>query len=150
MVDGKTSSSSSISASDTTENKNLLEFYKRKFDEYQKRDDKFKEKVDKHLKDLIADRHELEAEVLRRGEKISDLQKALVELQLSCFEERERVLKLSTENEELKKRETKLHENIQQLLKVTKDQNIRDRIIYILKEPRVQIGYAYSGAKHKS
>lgn len=47
----------------------------------------------------------MEEEVLKRGEKIADLQKALVELQLSVFEERERFLQVSSENEELKVKE---------------------------------------------
>ncbi|KAG8189612.1 hypothetical protein JTE90_018968 [Oedothorax gibbosus] len=121
--------------------KELLEFYKNQLDELQTSDDKYKEKVDKYLRELIADRHELVAENLRRGEKISDLQTALVDLQLSCFEEREKFLKVTAENEQLKLNEKKLHDNIYYLLSATKEKDLRDRIIYILDDPKVEIGY---------
>ncbi|XP_055939320.1 putative leucine-rich repeat-containing protein DDB_G0290503 [Argiope bruennichi] len=143
MGGGKTSSSSSNENLASVAERDLLEFYRRHFDELQRKDDKYKEKVDRHLRELIADRHELEAEVLRRGEKISDLQKALVDLQLSCFEERERFLNVTAENERLKKNEEKLHESIRHLLSLTRDQELRDKIIYILQEPKVEIGVRY-------
>ncbi|CAL1271836.1 unnamed protein product [Larinioides sclopetarius] len=144
MGGGKTSSTSSNENLTNVAERDLLEFYRKHFDDLQKKDNKYKEKVDRHLRELIADRHELEAEVLRRGEKISDLQKALVDLQLNCFEERERFLNVTAENEKLKKNEEKLHENIRHLLNLTKDKELRDKIIYILQDPKVEIGVRYN------
>ncbi|GIY78961.1 uncharacterized protein CDAR_246231 [Caerostris darwini] len=144
MGGGKTSSDSDIEISSNRAENCLLEFYRKQFEELQRKDDKYKQRIDKHLRDLVADRHELEAEVLRRGEKISDLQKALVDLQLTCFEERERFLNVTAENEKLKKNEERLHENIRHLLKVTKDKDLQDKIIYILQDPNVEIGVRYS------
>ncbi|GFY72148.1 uncharacterized protein TNIN_92231 [Trichonephila inaurata madagascariensis] len=128
----------------TSADRNLLKFYRKHFEELQRKDDKYKEKIDRHLRDLIADRHELEAEVLRRGEKISDLQKALVDLQLNCFEERERFLNVTVENEKLKKNEERLHESIRHLLNVTKDKELRDQVIYTLQDPKVEVGVRYN------
>nr|XP_042895591.1 COP1-interactive protein 1 isoform X1 [Parasteatoda tepidariorum]XP_042895592.1 COP1-interactive protein 1 isoform X1 [Parasteatoda tepidariorum] len=119
--------------------KKLLEFYQNKFDELLKREDKYKEKTDKYLKQLIADKYELEAEIDRKVEKISDLQKALVDLQLSCFEEKARFLNVADENERLKRNEELLHKNIRQLLSHSKDKDLRDKIIYILQDPNVEI-----------
>lgn len=37
--------------------------------------------------------------------------------------------------------EEELHESIRQLLAMTNQQDLRDKIIYILKDPKVDIGY---------
>ncbi|GFT82659.1 hypothetical protein TNCV_1634331 [Trichonephila clavipes] len=143
MGGGETSSSDD-GIQITSADRNLLKFYRKHFEELQRKDDKYKEKIDRHLRDLIADRHELEAEVLRRGEKISDLQKAVVDLQLNCFEEREQFLNVTVENEKLKKNEERLHESIRHLLNVTKDKELRDQVIYILQDPKVEVGVRYN------
>ncbi|GFR23523.1 uncharacterized protein TNCT_691941 [Trichonephila clavata] len=143
MGGGETSSSDD-GIPKTSADRNLLKFYRKHFEELQRKDDKYMEKIDRHLRELIADRHELEAEVLRRGEKISDLQKALVDLQLNCFEERERFLNVTVENERLKKNEERLHESIRHLLNVTKDKELRDQVIYILQDPKVEVGVRYN------
>lgn len=59
MSRGTSSSSSSSSKSTeptTVSDKELLAFYKRKYEEAQTKEDKYKEKVDRHLKNLVADR----------------------------------------------------------------------------------------------
>ncbi|GFU13554.1 hypothetical protein NPIL_689601 [Nephila pilipes] len=142
MGGGKTSSSDD-GIQTTSADRDLLRFYHKQFEELQRKDDKYKEKVDRHLRELVIDRHELETEVLRRGEKISNLQKALVDLQLNCFEERERFLNVTVENERLKKKEQQLHESIRHLLNLTKDKELRDQIIYMLRDPKVEIGVRY-------
>ncbi|GFY50886.1 hypothetical protein TNIN_2401 [Trichonephila inaurata madagascariensis] len=140
MGSGKTSFDSKISTNST--DRSLLEIYQRYVDESQRKDN-FNEKIDKHLKELIYDRHELDAEVLRRGEKISNLQKALIDLQLSCFDERERFHNVTIENEKLKKSYEKLLEGLHSLLNLTKDTELRDQIFNILQHSKVKIDARY-------
>ncbi|GFS67900.1 hypothetical protein TNCV_2295421 [Trichonephila clavipes] len=102
-----------------------------------------KKKIDKHIKELIHDRHELDAEVLHRGEKISNLQKALIDLQLSCFDERERFHNVTVENEKLKKSYEKLREGLHSLLNLTKDTELRDQIFNIIQHSKVKIDAIY-------
>lgn len=51
---GTTSGSSSTAP--TISDKDLLAFYKRKYEEAQRKEDKYKEKIDRHLKNLVTDR----------------------------------------------------------------------------------------------
>ncbi|GFT16986.1 hypothetical protein NPIL_333211 [Nephila pilipes] len=141
MESDKTSFGGIISTSST--DNNLLELYQRRFDESQWKDDKYKEKIDRHLKELVADRHELEIEVLRRGEKISNLQKALIDLQLSLFDERERFINVTVEKKMLKKSYEKLREGTRSLLNLTKDIQLRDQIINILQHSKVKVDVGY-------
>ncbi|GFQ68291.1 hypothetical protein TNCT_456901 [Trichonephila clavata] len=140
MGSGKTSFDSKISTTST--DRSLLEIYQRYVDESQRKNN-FKEKVDKHLKELICDRHELDAEVLRRGEKISNLQKALIDLQLSCFDERDRFHNVTIENEKLKKSYEKLREGIRSLLNQTKDRELQDKISNVLQHSKVKVDVRY-------
>lgn len=54
-IRGSSSSSSKITSS-AADDKTLLKFYQRKFEEFHRKEDKYKEKVDRHLKNLITDR----------------------------------------------------------------------------------------------
>lgn len=56
MSRSTTSSSSSSSTAPTVSDKDLLAFYKRKYEEAQRKEDKYKEKIDRHLKNLVTDR----------------------------------------------------------------------------------------------
>lgn len=63
--------------------------------------------------------HRLRWEVKARNEEVSELQKALQDAQLYLFDEREQVLKLNTEVQNLRTQEVEDRRRIQQLLAIT-------------------------------
>ncbi|XP_023218731.1 coiled-coil domain-containing protein 77-like [Centruroides sculpturatus] len=64
------------------------------------------------------DKLKLEKEIQAKNDEILQLQKALSDIQLSLFQEREHVLQLYTENDRLKVRELEDHKRIQYLLQI--------------------------------
>lgn len=64
--------------------------------------------------------HKLQWEQRQREEEIAELQKALSDMQVYLFQERENVLRLFAENDRLKIREVEDRKKIQHLLSLTK------------------------------
>ncbi|XP_032077882.1 coiled-coil domain-containing protein 77 isoform X2 [Thamnophis elegans] len=93
----------------------LLEYYRKKIAEF---DDEHEELV-KRLETYKAsydEQHKLQWEMRQREEEIGELQKALSDMQVFLFQEREHVLRLYAENDRLKIRELDDRKKIQHLL----------------------------------
>jgi len=81
--------------------KQLLDFYRKKIIQYENEHDIVVKKLSEYSKSH-EDEHYLECEVKQRDEEIAELQKALTDMQLFLFKEREQVLQLYTENDTFK------------------------------------------------
>ena len=81
--------------------------------------------------------HTKEWEIRQREEEISELQKALSDMQVFLFQEREHVLRLYAENDRLKVRELQDRKKIQHLLSLT--QPVSSEITYFHKEPPARV-----------
>ncbi len=77
-------------------------------------------------------KHKLEWEQRQREEEIAELQKALSDMQVYLFQERENVLRLYAENDRLKIREIEDRKKIQHLLSLTKPTD--SEVTYFIKE----------------
>jgi len=97
----------------------LLEYYRRKIAEY---DGEYEEMVRKLelYKCTYEEQHKTQWELRQREEEIAELQKALSDMQVYLFQEREHVLRLYAENDRLKIRELEDRKKIQQLLSLSK------------------------------
>lgn len=81
--------------------------------------------------------HTKEWEIRQREEEIGELQKALSDMQVFLFQEREHVLRLYAENDRLKVRELQDRKKIQHLLSLT--QPVCSEITYFHKEPPAKV-----------
>lgn len=79
----------------------LLEYYRKKIGEYDVERDDLIKKIDK-FKQTLDDQHKLQWELRQRDDEIAELQKAISDMQVFLFQEREQVLKLYAENDRLK------------------------------------------------
>ncbi|XP_058942832.1 coiled-coil domain-containing protein 77 [Pocillopora verrucosa] len=97
----------------------LLEYYRRKIAEY---DGEYEEMVRKLelYKCTYEEQHKTQWELRQREEEIAELQKALSDMQVYLFQEREHVLRLYAENDRLKIRELEDRKKIQHLLSLSK------------------------------
>jgi coiled-coil domain-containing protein 77 len=71
--------------------------------------------------------HSLRCEAQKRAEEVRDLQQALSAAHVHLFEERDRLLRLQAENDELKLRDAEQNQRIQHLLALTEplDQEVK-------------------------
>ncbi|XP_078012159.1 coiled-coil domain-containing protein 77 isoform X2 [Phascolarctos cinereus] len=81
--------------------KELLEYYQKKILEFDEENEELLRKLEKYAH-LYKDWHKLELEIQQREEEIAELQKALSDMQIYLFQEREHVLRLYSENDRLK------------------------------------------------
>lgn len=81
----------------------LLEYYRKKIGEYDIERDEIMKKLDK-FKIALDDQHKLQWELRQKDDEIAELQKAISDMQVFLFQEREQVLKLYAENDRLKVR----------------------------------------------
>lgn len=79
----------------------LLEYYRKKVGEYDSEREELFKKLDS-LKQTMDDQHKLQWELRQKDDEIAELQKALSDMQVFLFQEREQVLKLYAENDRLK------------------------------------------------
>ena len=79
----------------------LLEYYRKKIGEYDAERDDLMKRLDK-FKETLDDQHKLQWELRQRDDEIAELQKAISDMQVFLFQEREQVLKLYAENDRLK------------------------------------------------
>lgn len=79
----------------------LLDFYRNKIAEYENEHDILLKKLGEYTK-CHEEEHQLECEVRQRREEISELQKALSDMQVFLFKEREQVLNLYAKNDSYK------------------------------------------------
>lgn len=92
-----------------------MEYYRKKIAEYDDEHNNVVNKVEKY-KETFEESTRLQWELRQREEEISELQKALSDMQIFLFQEKEHVLRLYAENDRLKLRELEDKQKIQQLL----------------------------------
>ncbi|CAN2391661.1 Coiled-coil domain-containing protein 77 [Pristimantis euphronides] len=93
----------------------LLEYYRRKIAEFDEEHEDLAKRLEQY-KATYEEQHKLQWEMRQREEEIAELQKALSDMQVYLFQEREHVLRLYSENDRLKIRELEDRKKIQQLL----------------------------------
>lgn len=110
----------------------LLEYYRKKIAEYDEEHDHMVSKLEEY-KITYEEQHKLQWELRQREEEIVELQKALSDMQIYLFQEREHVLRLYSENDRLKIRELEDKKKIQQLLSLSA--TTESETTYFMKEP---------------
>ncbi|EDO34896.1 predicted protein [Nematostella vectensis] len=112
--------------------KELLEYYRKKIAEYDGEHEQMVHKLERY-KCTYEEQHKSQWELRQREEEISELQKALSDMQVYLFQEREHVLRLYAENDRLKIRELEDRKKIQHLLSLSKA--TEPEITYFHKQP---------------
>ncbi|XP_012946960.1 coiled-coil domain-containing protein 77 [Aplysia californica] len=110
----------------------LLEYYRKKIAEYDDEHDQLVCKLEEY-RVAYEEQHTMQWELRQREEEIVELQKALSDMQIYLFQEREHVLRLYAENDRLKIRELEDKKKIQQLLAL--GGTMDSEVTYFLKEP---------------
>ncbi|XP_063164622.1 coiled-coil domain-containing protein 77 isoform X2 [Candoia aspera] len=110
----------------------LLEYYRKKIAEYDEEHAELVKRLETY-KASYDDQHKLQWEMRQREEEIAELQKALSDMQVYLFQEREHVLRLYAENDRLKIRELEDRKKIQHLLALLGTDS--GEITYFHKEP---------------
>ncbi|NWV11782.1 CCD77 protein, partial [Ptilonorhynchus violaceus] len=110
----------------------LLEYYRKKIADFDDEHEDLVKRLEKY-KQTYDEQHQLQWEVRHLEEEIAELQKALSDMQVYLFQEREHVLRLYSENDRLKIRELKDRKKIQQLLALVGTDE--GEITYFHKEP---------------
>ena len=119
----------------------LLEYYRQKIAEYDGEYEKLLKKLEKY-KCTYEHVHKSEWEIRQREEEIAELQKALSDMQVFLFQEREHVLRLYAENDRLKIKELEDRKRIQHLLSLSRQPVVEGETTYFFKDksaPRVVI-----------
>lgn len=93
----------------------LLEYYRKRIADFDEEHEDLVKRLEKY-KETYDEQHKLQWEVRQREEEIAELQKALSDMQIYLFQEREQVLRLHSENDRLKIRELEDRKKIQHLL----------------------------------
>ncbi|XP_050181163.1 coiled-coil domain-containing protein 77 isoform X2 [Myiozetetes cayanensis] len=109
----------------------LLEYYRKKIADFDEEQEDLVKRLERY-KETYDDQHKLQWEVRQLEEEISKLQKALSDMQVYLFQEREHVLRLHSENDRLKIRELEDRKKIQHLLTVM---GADEEVTYFHKEP---------------
>ncbi|XP_054844890.1 coiled-coil domain-containing protein 77 [Eublepharis macularius] len=110
----------------------LLEYYRKKIAQFDEEHEELVKRLEKY-KATYDEQHKLQWEMRQREEEIAELQKALSDMQVYLFQEREHVLRLYAENDRLKIRELEDRKKIQHLLALVGTDN--GEITYFHKEP---------------
>ncbi|CAF1498018.1 unnamed protein product, partial [Didymodactylos carnosus] len=110
----------------------LLEYYRRKIAQYDNERDEMLQKLERY-KLAYEEQHKLEWELRKRESDIVELQKAISDLQIYLFQEREQVLRLYSENDRLKIQELQDRKKINRLLNLCGVSE--EEITYFIKEP---------------
>ena len=79
----------------------LLDYYRQKISDFDNEHDEMLQRLDGY-KTTCEEQHKIQWEIRQREEEISELQKALSDMQVYLFQEREHVLRLYSENDRLK------------------------------------------------
>ncbi|XP_070558268.1 coiled-coil domain-containing protein 77-like [Ptychodera flava] len=110
----------------------LLEYYRKKIAEFDGEHEEMLNKLDNY-KMTYEQQHKSQWEIRQREEEITELQKALSDMQVYLFQEREHVLRLYAENDRLKIRELEDRKKIQHLLALAGSTD--SEVTYFHKEP---------------
>ncbi|KFP76269.1 Coiled-coil domain-containing protein 77, partial [Apaloderma vittatum] len=110
----------------------LLEYYRKKIADFDEEHEDLLKRLERY-KESYDEQHKLQWEVRQREEEIGELQKALSDMQVYLFQEREHVLRLYSENDRLKIRELEDRKKIQHLLSLVGTN--KGEVTYFHKEP---------------
>lgn len=110
----------------------LLEYYRKKIAQFDEEHENLMKKLETY-KATYEEQHKLQWEIRQREEEIEELQKALSDMQVYLFQEREHALRLYAENDRLKIRELEDRKKIQQLLTLVGSEE--EALTYFHKEP---------------
>ncbi|CAF0721823.1 unnamed protein product [Brachionus calyciflorus] len=110
----------------------LLEYYRKKIGEYDSEREELFKRLDK-FKQTLDDQHKLQWELRQKDDEIAELQKAISDMQVFLFQEREQVLKLYAENDRLKIQELQDRKKINRLLSLAGVNE--NEVTYFVKEP---------------
>ncbi|XP_014725476.1 PREDICTED: coiled-coil domain-containing protein 77 [Sturnus vulgaris] len=93
----------------------LLDYYRKKVADFDEEHEELMKRLEKY-KQAYDEQHQLQWEIRYLEEEIAELQKALSDMQVYLFQEKEQVLRLYSENDRLKLREMEDRKKIQRLL----------------------------------
>ncbi|XP_071809909.1 coiled-coil domain-containing protein 77-like [Asterias amurensis] len=110
----------------------LLEYYRKKIAEFDGEHEDMLSRLEQY-KMTYEQQHKLEWELRQREEEIAELQKALSDMQVYLFQERDHVLRLFAENDRLKIQELEDRKRIQHLLSLSSPAG--PEVTYFHKEP---------------
>ncbi|NWR20522.1 CCD77 protein, partial [Emberiza fucata] len=110
----------------------LLDYYRKKIADFDEEHEELVKRLERY-KQTYDEQHQLQWEVRHLEEEIAELQKALSDMQVYLFQEKEHVLRLYSENDRLKLRELEDRKKIQQLLAILGADE--GEITYFHKEP---------------
>ncbi|XP_038636776.1 coiled-coil domain-containing protein 77 [Scyliorhinus canicula] len=110
----------------------LLEYYRKKIAEFDEEHETLLKRLENY-KATYEEQHKLQWEMRQREEEIEELQKALSDMQVYLFQEREHALRLYAENDRLKIRELEDRKKIQHLLALVGPE--AEATTYFHKEP---------------
>lgn len=110
----------------------LLEYYQKKMADCDAENEELLNKLELY-KEACEGQHKLEWNLQQREEEIAELQKALSDMQVCLFQEREHVLRLYSENDRLRIRELEDKKKIQNLLALVGTDT--GEVTYFYKEP---------------
>ncbi|KFV50457.1 Coiled-coil domain-containing protein 77, partial [Tyto alba] len=110
----------------------LLEYYRKKIADFDEEHEDLVKRLERY-KETYDEQHKLQWEIHQREEEIAELQKALSDMQVYLFQEREHVLRLYSENDRLKIRELEDRKKIQHLLDLVGTD--KGEVTYFHKEP---------------
>uniref|UniRef100_A0A8C8SAN4 Coiled-coil domain containing 77 n=1 Tax=Pelusios castaneus TaxID=367368 RepID=A0A8C8SAN4_9SAUR len=116
----------------------LLEYYRKKIAEFDEEHEELLKRLERY-KAIYDEQHKLQWEMRQREEEIAELQKALSDMQVYLFQEREHVLRLYAENDRLKIREVEDRKKIQHLLALVGTDT--GEITYFHKEPPHKVNH---------
>ncbi|XP_068803081.1 coiled-coil domain-containing protein 77 isoform X2 [Struthio camelus] len=124
----------------------LLEYYRKKIAEFDEEHEDLIKRLERY-KETYDEQHKLQWEVRQREEEIVELQKALSDMQVYLFQEREHVLRLYSENDRLKIRELEDRKKIQHLLALVGTD--KGEVTYFHKEPPHKVTVLQRPAKSR-
>lgn len=110
----------------------LLEYYQKKMADCDEENEDLLKKLE-FYKEACEGQHRLEWDLQQKDEEIAELQKALSDMQVCLFQEREHVLHLYSENDRLRIRELEDKKKIQNLLALVETDT--GEVTYFYKEP---------------
>uniref|UniRef100_A0A8C8BEB6 Coiled-coil domain containing 77 n=1 Tax=Otus sunia TaxID=257818 RepID=A0A8C8BEB6_9STRI len=124
----------------------LLEYYRKKIADFDEEHEDLVKRLERY-KETYDEQHKLQWEVHQREEEIVELQKALSDMQVYLFQEREHVLRLYSENDRLKIRELEDRKKIQHLLALVRTD--KGEVTYFHKEPPHKVTVLQRPAKSR-
>ncbi|KAM4670392.1 coiled-coil domain-containing protein 77 [Amazona ochrocephala] len=124
----------------------LLEYYLKTIADFDREHEDLVKRLERY-KETYDEQHKLQWEISQREEEIAELQKALSDMQVYLFQEKEHVLRLYSENDRLKIRELEDRKKIQYLLALVGTD--KGEVMYFHKEPPHKVTVLQKPAKSR-